>query len=324
MMSRRKFLTSFSALGGAMLLCSCDQGASPLRIATHVWPGYEFMFLARREGRISHEDCLLIETGSATESLARLAAGDVDGAALTLDEMLGARAGGLPLVAVLIYDISLGADVLLSKPAIASLPELKGMRIGYEPSAVGALMLHKALDAAGLAIGEVQLVQVTFDRHAEAWAAEAVDALITFEPVARHLESAGARRLFDSSRIPDTIFDVLAVMPQTLERKSGALKRLIAAHFQVLRDFRKNPNDIAYRMAERFRLPAKEVIAAYGGLELPNIYRNRKLLRGPRAPLVDTAEALSRFLFQNGIMKDAPADFSGLTDAGFLPREDDL
>lgn len=321
MLSRRKFLTALGALGLPIGLCTCDQGAAPLRIATHVWPGYEFMFLAQREGLISGEDCELIETGSATESLARLAAGEVDGAALTLDEMLGARAGGLPLVAVLIFDISLGADVLLSKPAIESLPALKGMRIGYEPSAVGALMLHKALDAAGLGIGEVQPVQLTFDRHADAWAADTVDALISFEPVVRHLESGGARRLFDSSRIPDTIFDVLAVMPQALERKSDALKRLIAAHFQVLRDFRKNPNDIAYRMAERFRLPAKEVIAAYGGLELPNIYRNRKLLRGP---LADTAEALSRFLLQNGIMKDAPTDFSGLTDAGLLPREDDL
>lgn len=324
MLSRRKFLAALGALGMPMTLSGCNQDELPLRIATHVWPGYEFMSLAQRQGWISREDCVLIETGSATESLARLAAGEVDGAALTLDEMLGARAGGLRLTAVLIFDISLGADVLLSKPAITSLPELKGRRIGYEPSAVGALMLHKALDAAALVIGDVQLVEITFDRHAQVWASDGVDALITFEPVARHLESEGARRLFDSSQIPDTIFDVLAVTPLALEHKSGALKRLIAAHFQALRDFRKNPNDIAYRMTERLRLPPKEVIAAYGGLELPNIYRNRKLLRGPRAPLANTAEALSRFLFQNGIMKDALTDFSELTDAGLLPWEDDL
>jgi NitT/TauT family transport system substrate-binding protein len=321
-MQRRTFLASLGALGLPVLAGGCGHPASPLRVASHVWPGYEFMFLARREGWISGQDTVLVETGSATESTQLLATDKADAAALTLDEMLGARARGLPLMAVLIFDISLGADVLLARPGIESLAQLKGRRIGHEPSAVGALMLHKALEAAALRIDEVQVVDVTFDQHEKAWRAGQVDALITFEPLASLLHREGAPRLFDSSRIPDTIFDVLAVMPAAAERNPDALRRLIAAHFQGQRNFRKNPNDAAYRMAERMHLPAKEVLAAFGGLELPDVYRNRKLLRGENAPLVNVARELAAFLSGAGIMQRPLTDFSQLASTEYLPTED--
>ena len=322
MPSRRIFLISLGALGLPIMQGACTHSGTPLRIASYVWPGYEFMFLAQREGWINQLEAVLVETGSATESIQLLTAGQVDGAALTLDEVLGARARGLSLVVILVFDISLGADVLLSRPGIENMVQLKDKRIGYEPSAVGALMLHKALAIAGLRPDQVVSIPVTFDRHYEAWEAGEVDALITFEPVSSHLQEKGALRLFDSSQIPDIIFDVLAVTPEAMRRKPEALRHLIAAHFRGLRNFRKNPNDTAYRMAERFRLPAKEVLTAYAGLELPNIYRNRKLLRAEDSPLVETARELSEFLLHTGILPNRLTDWSDLTSPAFLPLED--
>ncbi len=320
-MNRRHFLSVIGAVGLPVWLGACERDYAPLRIASYVWPGYEFMFLAQREGWLVDRNIDLIETGSATESIKLLETGRVDGAALTLDEMLGARVRGLPLTAVLIFDISLGVDVLLAKPGIDNMQQLNGKRIAYEPSAVGALMLHKALSAAGLELEQVETVLVTFDQHEAVWRAGKVDAIVTFEPVARRLESEGAQRLFDSSQIPDTIFDVLAVTPAAIQGKSKALRHLISGHFRGLRNFQKNPNDTAYRMAERFHLPAKEVLAAYSGLELPSIYRNLKLLRGANPPLSDKARELSEFLFQTGIMPDKLNDFSGLSNADFIPPE---
>jgi NitT/TauT family transport system substrate-binding protein len=317
---RRAVLAALAALAGASLLPACER-APPLRIASYVWPGYEFMFLAQREGWIAARDTALVETGSASESIRILAEGQADGAALTLDELLRARAQGLPLTAVLVFDISLGADVLLARPELVDLAGLKGRRIGYEPSGVGALMLHKALAAAGLSRAEVRTVPVTFDHHLQAWRAREVDALITFEPAASHLLAEGARLLFDSSRIPDTIFDVLAVLPGVLEHQRAALSGLVAAHFRGQANFRKNPNDTAYRMADRFKLTAKEVIAAYRGLELPNEAHNRRLLDGQAPILVKAAGELAGELVRAGLEKTPPS-LAGLVDAGFIPREE--
>lgn len=310
-------------LGLSGLITGCQRAvAAPLRIASHLWPGYEFMFLAQREGWISAQDTVLVETGASSESLQLLATGKADGVTLSLDELLRARERGLSLVTVLVFDISMGADVLLAKPGIDTLAQLKGKRIGVEHSGVGALLLYRALLDAALRLDEVKTVEVTFERHFQAWQSGELDALITFEPVAGRLQALGARRLFDSSWIPDTIFDVLAVMPATLDRHRDALQRLVKAHFRGLRNFRKNPHDTAFRMAQRFKLPPKEVIGAFRGLELPNESRNRKLLHGERSVIVKVSMELCDIMVQAGLLKNMQIDLSMLASADFIPRED--
>lgn len=321
-MDRRAFLSGMGTLGLSALIPGCGRGGEPLRVASHHWPGYEFMFLAQREGWISPQDSILVETGSATESLQHLAAGKAEGAALTLDEMLGARERGLPLMAVLVFDISVGADMLLARHDIATLAQLKGRRIGFEKSAVGAIMLHKALEAAALTLADVKAIPVTADLHVQTWNSGEVDALITFDPAASQLLATDAQRLFDSSRIPDTIIDVLAIMPAALERHRDALKKLVAAHFQGLRNFRKNPNDVAYRMAESFKLPPKEVIGTFRGMELPTERRNRKLLQGQDAVVTRTAKELAAIMAQTGLLKSSQADLTRLVSAEFIPWEE--
>ncbi|NVO04609.1 MAG: ABC transporter substrate-binding protein [Rhodoferax sp.] len=321
-MNRRDFLTALSLLGLPVLASGCRHPVAPMRIACHVWPGYEFLFLAQREGWIAPADTVLVETGAATESLQALATAQVDGAALTLDEVLRARDQGLPLRVVLVFDVSVGADALLAKPGIDSLAQLKGRRIGYEQSALGALMLYKVLEAAELRPGDVKPVPVTFDRHLEIWITGGVDALITFEPAVGQLLERDGHRLFDSSRIPDTIFDVLAVMPKVVSDHPDALRRVVAAHFRGLDRFRRNPNDVAYHLADRFNQKPQEVLASFKGLELPNQSRNRKLLVGTDGILAGKARELATIMTQAGIRGSTPLDLSNLTDAAFISDED--
>ena len=309
-----------SLLGLWPLMSGCERGISPLRVATNPWIGYEFMFLARRENWISVQDIVLVEAGSATGALDLLAAGKADGAALTLDEVLRGRERGLALTAVLVFDVSLGADVLLAKPGIDALARLKHKRIGFEPSGVGALMLTKALEAAGLRTSDVTAVPTKFDQHEKVWRAGDIDALITFEPAASRLEAEGALRLFDSSKIPDTVIDVLAVTPTAADRHHEALHSLVEAHFRALAHFRQNPYDAAHRMAEHLKMSPKQVMGAFKGLELPNESRNRKLLRGNESSLVKTAQELGAVMVQAGLLKNGQTDVSRLVSADFLPR----
>lgn len=69
---------------------------------------------------------------------------------------------------VLITDVSNGADVILGKPEIQSLKDLKGRRVG-------------------------------------AFKQGTVDAVVTFEPVRSNLLKSGAKLLFDSTQIPGEI-----------------------------------------------------------------------------------------------------------------------
>ena len=81
-------------------------------------------------GWISPQLVTVLATNSAPQSLDLLASGKIDGAGLTLDEVLRALERGIDLSIILVCDISAGADVLLARPGINTLSALKGRRIG--------------------------------------------------------------------------------------------------------------------------------------------------------------------------------------------------
>jgi len=309
-----------TVLAGSLSGCGWLSG-KPVAIASHVWVGYEPMFLARNEGWLDSQKVRLLETANAGASLAALAEGRVDGAALTLDEMLKARENGLPLTAVLVFDTSVGADMLVVRAGIKRLSDLKGKRIALEQSSVAALLLSEILLAAGLTTNDVQLVSLPVDKHPDAWRTKQADAFITYEPVASQLLLSGAIKLFDSRQIPNAIVDVLAMRHDRLDyAHANALRHLVEAHFRALDHLTRNPQDAAYRMAGRLGLPASEVLSAYKGLLLPDSAHNLRLLAGAPPLLLVSARKLSDTMVKGGLLRgpDALADF---VSADFLPRD---
>lgn len=321
-LSRRQWLVA--GLVSLMLLAMLSAYSwlsheKPISIAAHTWLGYEPMFMARNEGWLDDARVHLHETQSATESLQALAQGQVDGAALTLDEVLQARASGIPLSAVMIFNMSAGADLLLAHPDIKKLANLKGKRIGVEKSSVGEIMLAEILREAGLTKQDVTIVALPINQHLAAWQNHQLDAVITYEPVATQIMAQGAVRLFDSRQIPNTIVDVLAIRTDKINWQSGnSIRYLIETHFKALNHLQHNPQDASYRMAKRLGLPASKVLSAYKGLLLPDERNNYRLMTGKEPELLGIAQALSKIMREaQMIQKDD--DMVALINADYLP-----
>ncbi|CAG1770530.1 hypothetical protein BAC3_01128 [uncultured bacterium] len=319
-LSRRAFLKVLTIISSLSLISKCSHIVEPLTIASHVWSGYELMFLARHEGWLSENSVQFLETLSATDSIQALLDGRVYGAALTLDEVLRARAQAIPLTCVLVFDVSTGADMVLSKTEIMNLSDLKGKRIGFEASALGALMLHKLLEAAQLEKSDIVPIKVNYDQHIVAWNQGKVDAVITFEPIASQLLDQGAHKIFDSRKIPDTILDVLAIKSDILKTHHNHIKSLIAAHFRARRYFYQNPQDAIYKMAVRMKIPADEVLNSFRGLNLPNEQANLKYLSSDQGTLLVAARNLCTLMVETGMLKQADS-LDNLFTADFLPKD---
>ena len=105
----RRGLLAGSALTALTAMLPACAPAPPLKLSTHPWPGHGFLWLAQQQGVLAAGGVRLVELGSASASLHALSAGVVDAATLTLDEVLRARAGGIPLSIVLVLDSSAGA-----------------------------------------------------------------------------------------------------------------------------------------------------------------------------------------------------------------------
>lgn len=318
------FLKRFSAarlgvgalllVGLACALAGCDSTPERMRIATNLWVGYQPLFLARERGFIDGDVYRLIEFGTNRESLRAFRNGEVEVAALTLDEVMRLRADGLDARVVLVLDDSQGADALVAAPSVNSLAELKNKRIAVEPGAVGAYMLSRMLQKASLSIGDVSIVRLDAPAHVEALAANQVDAVITYEPMRSQALAQGARELFSSRDIPGEIVDVLAVRGDVLGRQGAALAGLAEGWFSALDAYRALPAESAGTMAPRIGLDGAAFVAAMSNLHFPDRQENCRMLSGEAAALYPVAANLASVMRDNGLLK-RPANLNQLLDS---------
>ena len=285
-------------------LQSCIESKPPLKVSSHVWPGYEFLFLGKNLGILDPDQVSLLETNSASESLELIESGNIDAAALTLDEVLRARSRGTDLVVVMVFDISAGADVLLAKPEYHTIEQLRGKRWGVETSGVGSIMLDQALAKCGCSREDVSIVDLSADQHAEAWNNNELEAVITYEPVFSQLMETGARKLFSSRETPNLIVDVLAVRRSSISRNE-AIEHLIGVHFSALEHFHIQKDDALFRLASRMQIEPADVLGAYRGLLLPNLRNNLRLFASDNSIIDQASQKLSTIMYQAGIIPSA-------------------
>ncbi|GBG12828.1 NitT/TauT family transport system substrate-binding protein [Novimethylophilus kurashikiensis] len=320
--SRRQFLAWSAGCLTLSLLPACARPQKSVRMALHVWPGYEPTTLASSLGWLDPNMVQIVASESATDSIAMLKRGEVDGAGLTLDEVLRSRENGLPLSIILICDISAGADQFLTKPSYRSLADIKGCKLGVEEGALGALMLHEILKSAGIRDEDVHVIPLPIDKHVAAWQQGDIDCVVTYEPAASRILSLGGKRLFDSREIPNLIIDTLAVRTELLDGSHDeALRHLVANHLRGLRYLNTNSDDAAYRLTERFQLPHDEVLAAFRGLILPDLDNNRRLLESSPPVVVQSANQIATALLEAGLLRQSPR-MDDLVRAEFLPKEE--
>ena len=317
-MNRRNWLQLSATASLALLLGACKWRQPPLlRHAAHPWPGYEFVFLARELNLLDPALVKLIETPAATANIRALGSQVIESSSLTLDEVLSARERGIPLTIVSVLDVSMGADVLMAPASVSSLKDLKGLRIGVEHTATGALMLDSALKVAGLTAADIQTVYVTVDEHYEAYTQGLVDAVVTYEPVKSRLAKLGAEVRFSSREIPGMIIDLMAVRSDVMESHAAAIREVVHAHFRALEAWQRDPEKYSALMAARLNLPVDDVVGAFSTLELPDLKQNLSWFEGAEPRILQTARTLGRSMAASGLLKAEPV-LDQLADGRFL------
>ena len=298
------------------VLCVPGWAAQPLRIGTNVWPGYEPLYLAaEREHWKEDLGVRLVEYPSATEVLRSFRNRALEAAALTLDEVLTLREGGLPLKVVAVLDVSAGGDVILAKPRFENLQQLVGHRIGVESSALGAYVLTRALEINDLQLEQIQVVHLDISAQERAFVNDKVDAVVTFDPTKTLLLNRGAREVFSSREIPGEVVDVLVVHADVLHGERGRLEQVVAGWFRALDHMQQEPQAAAEFTARRLQLSPSEVLASYQGLEFPGAAANMRLFA---TELPQTLQRLQETLIDNGLLH-RPQPTDALLDPQLLP-----
>lgn len=316
-LSRRALLRAAWALAGAGSLAACQPPRLPMRVGSLVFPGYEFIYLARELGLLDPRLIRLVDMRANTETVRALASGQLEAALLTVDEMLTARAEGVDLMVLAMLDASDGADAVVARPGV-DLRGLRGKRIAVEDGAVGGVMLAALLDAAGLQSSDIQKVAIDLPSSLQAFEQGRADAVVSAEPWVSQMEQRGGVRIFDSVRIAGRIVDVLVARRSAMDTYGDALAQLVQGHFQALALFRTNPEKVVPLMAPRLRAAPDQVKAMFKGLNLPDARANLELLAAQGSFDAMTRD-LQKFMTSSGLIRQTIplADF---VDTRFLPR----
>ncbi len=314
-----KSLFQFISLGlTAIMLSACSsEPQSLLKVGLNQWVGYQPMLLARNLGFYNQKQIKLAELPSTTDTLHLLHTGELDAAALTLDETLQAIEQGTPLSVVLVFDISNGADVLITQENIKNLQELKGKRIGVESTAVGGIMLYSVLKKAKLDEKDIHIVYLTLDEHVSAYKNGEVDAVITFEPFRTRLLKQGGNELFTSRMIPNLIVDVLAVRTGQLQKQRTNIQALLDGYYKARRHMEINAKDAMRRMSPGLGITPAELQASFKGLKLPSLAENQEAFSGTPSLFEKKANTVLKILQNAGII-EASLKITSLQNSTFL------
>jgi NitT/TauT family transport system substrate-binding protein len=168
---------------GVSLLVSCSKTvAPPLRVGTNLWPGYETLHLAKNLGYYKDTSIELVDLPSGTEQVRAFRNGNIDAAGISLDQALTLATTNPNVRIISIMDFSEGGDVILAKPDIPNLKALKGKRVGVEANALGAYIITRALEKAGMTTQDIQVVSLGLSEHERAFKDGKIDAVVTFGP----------------------------------------------------------------------------------------------------------------------------------------------
>jgi NitT/TauT family transport system substrate-binding protein len=260
-------------LGGWWLWHDVSQEAPrPIRLGLNPWPGNELLFLARDRGLFAAHglDLHLVEFTALSDELRAYLAGDVDGMACTQVEValagLCAQPGQPQTVAVI--DESIGADVILARPGLGSVANLRGKRVAVEPASLNLFVLIRALEQQGLALDAVTPVVMGQEAMAVALARGEVDAAVSYPPFSPAIRDVGAVTLFTSLQIPGEVVDVAAFAPAVLERDPDFPRRFQAMWAEVVELVIRDQDHAIEALAQRQHLTVAAFRQSLEGLRL--------------------------------------------------------
>jgi NitT/TauT family transport system substrate-binding protein len=170
------------------------------------------------------------------ESMNQYTAGAYDAVTLTnMDGLSIPAAGGVDTTAVIVGDFSNGNDAVILKNK-ASLADIKGQNVNLVEFSVSHYLLARALESIGSSERDVKVVNTSDADMVAAYQTPDVTAVVTWNPlVSTILEDKTAKSVFDSSKIPGEIMDLMVANSDVLKDNPDFGKALAGIWYDTMK-----------------------------------------------------------------------------------------
>ncbi len=270
-------------LAATMLFSASAHAAEPLKIGYSDWPGWVLWEVAIEKQWFKEEGLdVKFEWFDYVASMDAFAAGKIDIVGMTNGDTLVTGSTGAKSVMFLLNDYSNGNDMLIAKPGINSVKELKGKKIGVEVGFVSHLLLLNALEKFGLSESDVELVNVPTNETPQVLASGQVDAIVAWQPSSGIAlqQVPGSKAIYTSADEPGLIYDVYAASPKVYATRKDDLKKLLKVWYRAV-DYLYDPKtrgDAIKIMASRVGLKPDEYKEFVSGTKILKLEEAKKYM----------------------------------------------
>ena len=169
------------------------------------------------------------------ESINQYTAGQFDGCTMTnMDALTIPAAGGVDSTALIVGDFSNGNDGIVLKGA-TTLAAIKGRSVNLVELSVSHYLLARALNSVGLSERDIKVVNTSDADIVAAFKGASVNAVVTWNPLLSEVRTQpAASQVFDSSKIPGEIIDLMVVNSATLAANPKLGQALTGAWYEMM------------------------------------------------------------------------------------------
>jgi NitT/TauT family transport system substrate-binding protein len=169
------------------------------------------------------------------ESINQYTAGKFDGVAVTnMDALTIPAAGGVDTTAIIMGDYSNGNDGVVLKKG-QTLADIKGQKVNLVELSVSHYLLARGLSTVKLSEKDIKTVNTSDADIVAASKTKDTTAIVTWNPQLLEVKSEpGATLVYDSSKIPGEIQDLLVVNTQTLKDNPALAKALVGIWYETI------------------------------------------------------------------------------------------
>ncbi|MFN7973351.1 MAG: putative urea ABC transporter substrate-binding protein [Acidobacteriota bacterium] len=162
--------------------------------------------------------------------------GKVAGCLMTNMEALDMpAAGGIDSTVIIMGDFSNGNDGVLLRGG-TTVKDLKGKPVNLVELSVSHYLLVRALEQNQMKESDVKIVNTSDSDIAPTFLADPkIPSIVTWNPLLMQARQAkGANLVFDSSKIPGEIMDLMVVKTDVLQKNPGLAKALAGAWYETM------------------------------------------------------------------------------------------
>lgn len=300
-----------------------SHAAQPLKIGYSDWPGWVAWQVAIDKGWFKEAGVAVnFEWFDYSASLDAFAAGKIDAVTMTNGDALVTGAGGGKSVMIMLTDYSNGNDMIVAKPGIKSIKDLKGKKVAVERGLVEHLLLLNGLKKAGMKESDVALVDAKTNEMPQVLASGDVAAVGAWQPVSGQAMKAvpGAKPIYTSADEPGLIYDVLAVNPASVAKNKAEWAKVVKVWDRVV-SYIENPKtqpDAVKIMAARVGLAPEAYLPLLKGTKLLSLEAGKRVYAKGNGygSLYGSTKLADQFNVSNGVYKQAQ-DVNSYIDASF-------